>query len=244
MSSLLSDNFSLKTWRLKGSEDWPMWKQEVSVILESQDLWELTDAAINTAELKEEELRTHKKREGKAKAILWTSISQDIQPLFISSAESAAQLWAALKKKYDRQSTAVRYRLEEELSRLTLSACIDAVEYANKFQGLVKRIATTGESLGQTVQIRLFLDNIGPGYETWISFKRIMIREKLPELEDLVNDFLDEVKEKGTPGNLAQMTSEGKTGKGACYYCGKLGHFKRECRTRLRENAGESREIE
>ena len=102
MSSLLSDNISLKTWRLKGSEDWPMWKQEISVILESQDLWELTDAVVDTTELKEEELKTHKKKEGKAKAILWTSISQDIQPLFINSAKSAAQLWTALKKKYDR----------------------------------------------------------------------------------------------------------------------------------------------
>src|SRR5919112_4508696 len=158
MSSLLSDNVSLKTWRLKGPEDWPMWKQEVSVILESQDLWELTDATVDTANLTEDENKAHKKKEGKAKAILWTSISQDIQPIFISNTGSAAQLWAALKKKYDRQSTAVRYRLEEELSRLTLSACTDAVDYANKFQGLVKRISTTGESLGQTVQIRLFLD--------------------------------------------------------------------------------------
>ena len=70
MSSLLSDNISLKTWRLKGSEDWPMWKQEISVILESQDLWEPTDTAIDTAKLKEEELKTHKRKEGKAKAIL------------------------------------------------------------------------------------------------------------------------------------------------------------------------------
>src|SRR4051794_17647330 len=159
MSSLLSDNISLKTWRLKGPEDWPMWKQEISVILESQDLWELTDAATDTAKLKEDELKTHKKKEGKAKAILWTSISQDIQPLFIDSAGSAAQLWTALKKKYDRKSTAVRYRLEEELSRLTLSACTDAIDYANKFQGLVKKISQTGESLSHTIQIRLFLDN-------------------------------------------------------------------------------------
>src|SRR5436305_4381415 len=244
MSSLLPDNISLKTWRLKGSEDWPMWKQEISVILESLDLWDITDTPITTTGLKDEELKAYKKKEGKAKAILWTSISQDIQPLFIDSAETAAQLWTALKKKYDRQSTAVRYRLEEELSRLTLPECTDAIDYANKFQGLVKRIGKSGESLSQTIQIRLFLDNIGPGYETWISFKRMMIREKLPELEDLVNDFLDEVKDKGPSENLAQMTLKGKTGKGACYYCGKLGHFKRECRARLKENAGESREIE
>ena len=79
---------------------------------------------------------------------------------------------------------------------------MQGIDYANKFQGLVKRISKTGESLSQTIQIRLFLDNIGPGYETWISLKRIMIREKLPDLEDLVNDFLDEVKEKGPPGIL------------------------------------------
>jgi hypothetical protein len=69
-----------------------------------------------------------------------------------------------------------------------------------------------------------------------------MIREKLPELEDLVNDFLDEAKEKGPSENLAQMALKGKTKKGACYYCGKPGHFKRECRARL--DAGESRETE
>jgi hypothetical protein len=64
MSSLLSDNISLKTWRLKGSEDWLMWKQEISVILESQDLWELTDAVVDTAELKEEELKTQEGEQG------------------------------------------------------------------------------------------------------------------------------------------------------------------------------------
>jgi hypothetical protein len=54
-----------------------MWKQEVSVILESQDLWDLTDTTVSTTDLKDEELKAHKK-EGKAKAILRTSISQDI----------------------------------------------------------------------------------------------------------------------------------------------------------------------
>jgi hypothetical protein len=78
MSSLLSDNISLKTWRLKGSEDWPIWKQEVSVILESQDLWDLINAAVSTIDLKDEELKAYKKKKGKAKAILWTSISQNI----------------------------------------------------------------------------------------------------------------------------------------------------------------------
>jgi hypothetical protein len=53
-----------------------------------------------------------------------------------------------------------------------------------------------------------------------------MIREKLPELEDLINDFLDEVKEKSPSGNLTQMILKGKIRKGAYYYCGKLGHFK------------------
>src|SRR5437660_1584823 len=145
MSSLLPDNISLRTFRLKGSEDWPMWKQEISVILESQDLWELTDVATDTSELKEDELKTHKKKEGKAKAILWTSISQDIQPLFIDSTGSAAQLWAALKKKYDRQSTAVRYRLEEELSRLTFRECTSAVDYGNRLWARVSALGRLAE---------------------------------------------------------------------------------------------------
>ena len=40
------------------------------MILESQDLWELTDAVTDTAELKKDELKTYKKKEGKVKAIL------------------------------------------------------------------------------------------------------------------------------------------------------------------------------
>ena len=46
-----------------------MWKQEISIILKSQDLWELTDIVIDTVELKKEELKIYKK-EGKAKVIL------------------------------------------------------------------------------------------------------------------------------------------------------------------------------
>jgi hypothetical protein len=59
-----------------------------------------------------------------------------------------------------------------------------------------------------------------------------------------VNDFVDDEKEKGPSGNLAQMTLKGKTGNGAYYHCSRPGHFKKECRARLRENAGESREME
>jgi hypothetical protein len=42
------------------------------------------------------------------------------------------------------------------------------------------------------------------------NFKRMAIREKLPELEDLINDFLDRVKERGPSLNLAQMTQKGR----------------------------------
>jgi len=59
-----------------------------------------------------------------------------------------------------------------------------------------------------------------------------------------VNDFVDDEKEKGLSGKLAQMTLKGKADKGAYYHCSRPGHFKKECRARLRENAGESREME
>ena len=42
-------------------------------VLESQDLWDLTDTTVSTTDLKDEELKAHKK-EGKAKAILRTNI--------------------------------------------------------------------------------------------------------------------------------------------------------------------------
>ena len=51
-----------------------MWKQEVSVTLESQDLWGLTGMIVSTTDLKDEEIKGHKK-ECKAKAILRTNIS-------------------------------------------------------------------------------------------------------------------------------------------------------------------------
>jgi hypothetical protein len=60
----------------------------------------------------------------------------------------------------------------------------------------------------------------------------MMIREKL---EDLANDFLDEVKKKGPSGNLARMTLKGKTEKEACDYCGKPDRYVRECEDFLRE---------
>jgi hypothetical protein len=67
----------------------------------------------------------------------------------------------------------------------------------------------------------------------------MMIREKLPELEDLANDFLDEAKEKGSsdlgPRNLAQMTLKGKIKKEACDHCGKPGHHIRKCEDFLKE---------
>jgi hypothetical protein len=50
-------------------------KQEVSVILESQDLWDLTDTTVSMTDLKDEGLKAHRKKEGKAKVILRTNIS-------------------------------------------------------------------------------------------------------------------------------------------------------------------------
>jgi hypothetical protein len=245
-SFLIAEDKGIKTWRLQGSTDWPMWKQEMEMILEYLDLWSVVNIENEEIDDKKTKLTGFDKKDKKARAIIWTSISKEIQPIFLGKTDTSARIWNRLKKEFDRQSATTRFRLEEELDNLHLLSCNGVADYSHRFQGLVKQIGMTGEPLSQATQIRIFLKNAGPAYETWVKLKKISARETLPELEDLANDLVDEATDHKDFENQARFTSHKKPWKERqqtndgdqkrkCFHCGKPGHFIKECEDFLDE---------
>lgn len=213
----------------------------MEMILDYLDLWEVVNIENEEIDGKKANLTDFSKKDKKARAIIWTAISKEIQPIFLGKTDTSAGIWNRLKKEFDRQSATTRFRLEEELDGLYLSSCKGEADYSHRFQGLVKQIGMTGEPLSQATQIRIFLKNAGSTHETWVKLKKISARETLPELEDLANDLVDEATDHKDFEHLARSTSHKKPWKERhqtendgdqrkkCFHCGKPGHFIKEC---------------
>lgn len=188
------------------------------------------------------------KDDRKARATICLCL-EDAQLSLVRAANTAKDVWTALKKYHDKTSDVY---LLKKLTKLELTDDGDMEDHLQTFSDLVQRIADVGDELPAKLQVAMLLCSLPDSYDPLTT-----ALEQRPSDEltlDLVKSKLLAEAEKRKERSGAAASSGGKAlkvghrrfrvGGGGdvsnkdsrvCFYCKQPGHLKRNCRQFLKE---------
>ena len=118
------------------------------------------------------------------------------------------------------------------------------LDYVSRYNECVNRLASMGEKLGKDLKVAIFLRGLPPRYQYLAS--NIKVREKLPEVEEVINLVFMESQSDTTGSGVKTYVAEKPKClhrnhepsrcwvvhpelAPVCHNCGKRGHVRRDC---------------
>ncbi|KAL0314881.1 UNVERIFIED_CONTAM: hypothetical protein Sangu_2332500 [Sesamum angustifolium] len=237
------------------------WRMCMEAYLQGQDLWELivgadTEIPADTSE-NAEPRRKWKIKCGKALFALRTSISREFID-HVRDINSPKQVWDTLERLFSKKNTARLQFLENELAMINKEG-MSISEYFLKVKNICAEISELdpAEKISEALLRRFLIRGIQKEYNPYVT--SVQGWEKQPsveELESLLSNQEALAKQMAKNFNFEQdavLFSRGKLNDSErdanekkvinhysqsnrfirCYRCGKLGHIKRNSRTKL-----------
>ena len=223
-------------------DNYATWSIRMRALLISKGLW----GAVSGDSIDPE-------RDQKALAQIILHV-KDHHLMTVGSCSSAQVAWTTLKTTYEAKTNARKLLLRRELTQLKMGATEPLTMYAARATDIQAQLRTAGDELNDQELAIQFLAGLPPAYgmiSTVLtsSDKELSIKDMLPKLlqvEQMATQ-LERPSEaalfakphggkshgNGSQSNSKQPRQEERT----CYYCGKKGHFKSECRKKKRDEA-------
>jgi transposase InsO family protein len=239
--------------RLVGSTNYNVWRVQMRGFLATKGL----------AEAIEEE---DHQDSSKAKGYLIMCVSEHHLPI-IEGAANAHAAWTALERLYKQQSSANKIRLSRELALLEKGRDESIPAYVARARALANQLTSAGQPVEEATITQYVLAGL-PSKYAMIKTVITGASEDLPSLEDVTARLLLTEADKSNTGESAYMVDNSAPFNGGrprvfvpqharpkpanyggnkrqqetreCYYCGKKGHLKRDCRKLKADNGRKS----
>lgn len=188
-------------------------------------------------------------QDGKARAIIGLSID-DSQTCHVINAASAHEMWTALKRHHTRSTLATKIHVLKKLIRKQLPENGNMAEHLAEITQLHNRLASMGDPLKDYWLVAIILSSLNDSYDGLIT-----ALESRPEA-DLTLDYvkgklMDEWRRREDRSDCGgaekalkiseKVKHEKKPKVKVCHYCGKEGHFRRECRKLEQDRKGKDK---
>ena len=186
----------------------------------------------------------------------------------VASDTNAVELWHKPSTLYERKNALNKTSLMRKIVRLKYVDGESIVEHISTFMGLVNQLASTKFPLEDAMQATLLLCTLPGSWENLIVTLSNSCKEDNLSFQVVKTSVLNEEtrrKDKGalsqSEANVTQEPSRGRSkhrspengnrfyarsksrGRLTCFYCGKPGHFQKNCR-HLRKDKGMADEVE
>lgn len=225
----------------------------MELLLMKEDLWmTVKDPKPEQADITSAWTR----RDEKARAVIGLALD-DSQLIHVMEAATAKDMWEKLKSYHERGSLSNKIHVLRKLCSMRLEENGSMSNHLMEASELVHRLARIGESLKEHLVVAILLSSLPESYSPLVT-----ALEGRPE-EDLKVDYvkgklLDEWRRKtesraqaSSQENIHEnaMKSTAQFGNRrscvrACYYCGRGGHFRRNCPVLLEETKASMRQQE
>lgn len=212
----------------------------------------LTDIVNNKTEFPAEVTEQKVWNEQNAKAMLLISTSMEFSQLqTVIACQKAAEMWKRLKSIHEQRSSVNKITLKQHFFNYKMSSTNSISQHISKIESMAQALSDVGEPVSDVDKIAKVLGSLPPKYgafiTAWDSYD-----ESKQTFENLTSRLLKEElkfsQDDDTSSALAaininsraaykQSTDNKAKGKAniICYYCNKKGHYKSECRKRLKD---------
>lgn len=191
-------------------------------------------------------------KDGKARAIIGLSI-EDGQLCHVINAATARDMWEALQKHHNRSTLATKVHVLRKLMRMQLTENSNMADHLAEISRLSNRLSSMGEPLKECLLVAIILSSLSDSYDGLITALESRPEAELT-LEFIQGKLLDEWRkrvEKSDAGTgvekVFKSNERTKTEKikvKACHYCGKEGHYRRDCRKLMLDRKARGKEEE
>jgi hypothetical protein len=231
----IMENDLIRIPKLKGIENWAVWKFQTRVILQSSDAWSIVDgsSAIPVQGQTIDEttfnrtLAAWKKNDSIAQRIIATTVEE--KPLLhILNCKSAKDMWDKLIQVYEQKSETSIHMLMQQWYNLQMKSDDDIAIYVARLEDLAHRLEIMGEKIPDQMLITKLLMTLPPTYKYIISAWESTSSDQRT-LANLISRLTAEESRMSTenPENVAFASTKVNWNKpvlkGTCNYCKKPG---------------------
>lgn len=191
--------------RLEGASNFSPWKERITLLLEVNEVWEITNtnvASPTVATL----LAAHKKKYVNARRLILYGVKDHILPL-LSTKNTTREMWEALTKLYQSDNQNRKMVSREKLKSTKMTKFDSVTSYLAKITQIRDELVAVGEKVEDLELVRIALNGFSKPWGVFVW--GIVARENLPNWERLWDDFIHEEMRTGFK-HEGQQKNEGK----------------------------------
>lgn len=242
-------------------ENYPRWKLEVSTALEAAELWGQCSGTTTKpwSSASDTEKAKWAKEDTMARGCI-LPLLDDRQIVHVSSHSTAKEIWDKLKKMYDDSSSLNKEETQSKFFGLKMKEDQSPVEGMEEIEKLATALASLGVAQADSSIISRVLTALPSKYENFIlawdsvsqtDKTRENLHMRLKKLESMEREKAASASGDGDTNTQNVAFAAGKEQhrhnggkkknekapkrKGNCNFCGKPGHWERECRQKAKD---------
>ena len=219
-------------------EDYPTWKLQCKMALVREGLWGIV-AGTEECPNRDTEAEKHAKyisRKDRALATIVLVIEPSLLYL-LGDPQDPAVVWETLSNQFQKRTWANKLRLRKKLFTMRLKEGKSMKEHIKQMTEVFSELAALDEPVSDEDKVVYILASLPDSYDVLVTALESG-SENIPALDTVTERLLREeekLREKGKEAVDEALVAGGKSGLGKkktfnCHYCGKRGHFKRDCK--------------
>ena len=216
--------------------NYPTWKLQCKMALMKDGLWAIVDGTeTSPAEHEADRYRKFVGRRDRALAIIVLSIEPSLLYL-IGDPENPVAVWDKLANQFQKKTWANKLELRRKLYSLRLKEGESVQSHVKVMIEIFEALAVIGDPVSEEDRVVHLLASLPESFNMLVT--ALEANPEVPKMESVTERLLHEERkmkdrkenEGGHTKAMMAHNSFGQKKKFTCHYCGKPGHFKRNCR--------------